>query len=81
MFAYACSKIRGGSRYLGGAQLHATVDAAEDLLMLLESGSLCRHAEAGGGGGGPSEAGGLDRGGGGGGGEVGGGDRSTSSMP
>ncbi len=67
----------GGSGYLGGPHIHATVEAAEDLLMLLQAGSLgSRHAKAAGGGGGPSEAGGLDGvdgGGGGGGGEVGGG--------
>ncbi len=65
-------EVGGGSGYLGGAQVHATVDAAEDLLMLLEPGALgSSHAEAAGGGGGPSEAGGLVGGGGGGGGEVG----------
>ena len=60
--------------YLGGAQLHATVEVAEDLLMLLKAPCLgSSHAEAGRTRGGPSEAGGLDGGGGGGGGEVGGG--------
>jgi len=62
----------GVSGYLGGAQVNATVDAAEDLIMLLEVANLgSSHAEAGSGGGGPSEAGGLVEGGGGGGGEVG----------
>ncbi len=62
----------GGRGYLGGAQLHAAIEAAEDLLMLLEAPCLgSRHAEAAGGAGGHSEAGGLDRGGGGGGGQVG----------
>ncbi len=57
---------RGGGGYLGGAHIHATVEAAEDLLMLLEMASLgSRHAEAG------SDAGGLEGGGGGGGGQVG----------
>jgi len=64
----------GGSGYLGGAQLHAAVEAAEHLLMLLEPAGLgSSHAEAAGGAGGPSEAGGLVGGGGGGGGQVGGG--------
>ncbi len=62
----------GGSVYLGGSHFHATVDAAEDFIMLLKAGSLCsRQAEAGSGAGGYSEVGRLDGGGGGGGGEVG----------
>ena len=62
----------GGNGYLRGAQLHAAVDTAEHLLMLLEVANLgSSHAEAAGGGGGPSEAGGLVGGGGGGGGQVG----------
>ena len=63
---------RGGSEYLRGAQVQAAVDAAEDLIMLLEVAGLgSRHAEAGSGAGGDSEAGGLAGGGGGGGREVG----------
>ncbi len=65
---------RGGSGYLGGAHFQAAVDAAEDILMLLEPAGLgSSHAEAGSGAGGHREAGGLVGGGGGGGGEVGGG--------
>jgi hypothetical protein len=61
-----------GRGHLGRAHIHAAVDAAEDLLMLLEVANLgSSHAEAASIGGGPSEAGGLDGGGGGGGGEVG----------
>ncbi len=63
---------RVGSGYLGGAHIHATVDAAKDIIVLLEAGSLgSRHAEAARVGGGHSEAGGLGGGGGGGGGQVG----------
>ena len=62
-----------GRGHLGRAHIHAAVDAAEDLLMLLEVANLgSSHAEAASIGGGPSEAGGLDGGGGGGGGEAGG---------
>jgi len=57
-----------GNAYLGGAQVHAAVDAAEDISMLLKATSLgSRHAEAAGVAGGHSEAGGLGGGGGGGG--------------
>ena len=64
----------GGSGYLGGAHIHATVDAAEHIIMLLQAGGLSsRRAEAGIGAGGPDEAGGLGGGGSGGGGQVGGG--------
>ncbi len=62
----------GGSGYLGGAHIHATVDAAKDIIVLLEAGSLgSRHAEAARVGGRHSEAGGLGGGGGGSGGQVG----------
>ena len=62
----------GGSGNLGGAQIHATVDAAEHIPMLLVAAGLgSRHAEAAGVGGGHSEAGGLGGGGGGGGRQVG----------
>jgi hypothetical protein len=61
-----------GNAYLGGAQVHAAVDAAEDISMLLKATSLgSRHAEAAGVAGGHSEAGGLGGGGGGGGGQPG----------
>ena len=64
----------GGRGYLGGAQVHATVDAAEDFLVLLEAAGLASsHAEATSVAGRRHEAGGLEGGGGGGGGEVGGG--------